>query len=179
METAGPYHRTQQLTHYAILLRQTWLGTTTLARTRNVSWLFGQNVFFPETIELARGSFVPVDAKAIVQQSISFWFSFNFVNFCRFFMDRSDNAILRRRFGNDMPSVADISKKISLMLTNTHYSLNGPRPLSPKVIEVGGVHIKAAKPIDEVSNDKLSLFNINYMQHKCTAHTRLWCNCFL
>lgn len=89
-------------------------------------------------------------------------------------MDRSDNAILRRRFGNDMPSVADISKKISLMLTNTHYSLNGPRPLSPKVIEVGGVHIKEAKPIDEVSNDKLSLFNKLH-----ATHTRFWCNCFL
>lgn len=92
-------------------------------------------------------------------------------------MDRTDNAILRRRFGNDMPSVVDISKKVSLILTNTHYSLNGPRPLSPKVIEVGGVHIKEAKPIDEVSNYQLSRFSINTYA-TCTRKT-LWCNCFV
>ncbi len=66
-------------------------------------------------------------------------------------MDRVDNAILRRKFGNDMPSVADISKQMSLLLSNTHYSLSGPRELPPKVVEVGGVHIKEPKAIDEVS----------------------------
>lgn len=66
-------------------------------------------------------------------------------------MDRSDNEILRRKFGDDMPSVTDISTKLSLMLVNTHYSLSGPRALSPKVIEVGGVHIKEPKALDEVS----------------------------
>lgn len=68
-------------------------------------------------------------------------------------MDRTDNAILREKFGDNMPSVVEISKKISLMLVNTHYSLSGPRPLSPQVIEVGGVHIKEPKAIDEVSDD--------------------------
>lgn len=72
-------------------------------------------------------------------------------------MDRTDNVILRRRFGDDMPSVTDIGKKISLLLVNTHYSLSGPRSLSPKVIEVGGVHIKEPKAIDEVSNDTLTI----------------------
>lgn len=66
-------------------------------------------------------------------------------------MDRTDNAVLRKRFGDDMPPVADIAKKISLILVNTHYSLSGPRALTPKVIEVGGVHIKEPKPIDKVS----------------------------
>lgn len=70
-------------------------------------------------------------------------------------MDRTDNVILRRRFGDNMPPVAEISKKVSLILVNTHYSLSGPRALSPKVIEVGGVHIKEPKAIDEVSCDNI------------------------
>lgn len=76
-------------------------------------------------------------------------------------MDRTDNVILRRRFGDDMPSVTDIAKKISLLLVNTHYSLSGPRALSPKVIEVGGVHIKEPKAIDEVSTDIILCFTKN------------------
>lgn len=81
-------------------------------------------------------------------------------------MDRTDNVILREKFGSDMPSVTDIAKKISLLLVNTHYSLSGPRALSPKVIEVGGVHIKEPKPIDEVSDDKLS-----FEYYLCIAYT--------
>lgn len=74
--------------------------------------------------------------------------------FLRMFMDRSDNRILRKKFGDDMPSVAELSKKLSVILVNTHYSLSGPRAFSPKVIEVGGVHIKEPKAIDEVSDNK-------------------------
>lgn len=39
----------------------------------------------------------------------------------------------------------------SLMLVNTHYSLNPPIPLVPNVIEIGGIHIKAKTPLPKVS----------------------------
>jgi len=33
------------------------------------------------------------------------------------------------------------------MLVNQHFSLSGPKPLPPNIIEVGGVHIKPSKPL--------------------------------
>jgi len=33
------------------------------------------------------------------------------------------------------------------MLVNQHFSLSGPKPLPPNIIEVGGVHIKPPKPL--------------------------------
>lgn len=61
------------------------------------------------------------------------------------------DAMLREFFGNnDMPYLGELAKSTSLMLVNTHYSLNGVRPNTPAVIEVGGLHIKDLKPLDKV-----------------------------
>lgn len=62
-----------------------------------------------------------------------------------------DNEELRKRFGNDIPDVAEIAKKISLTFVNQHYSYTGPKPLSNQLIEVGGIHIKPEKPIPQAS----------------------------
>ena len=60
--------------------------------------------------------------------------------------------MLREFFGNnEMPYLGDLAKNTSLMLVNTHYSLNGVRPNTPSVIEVGGLHIKDLKPLDAVN----------------------------
>lgn len=62
-----------------------------------------------------------------------------------------DNQVLRERFGDDIPDVAEIAKKISLTFVNQHYSYSGPRPLSNQLVELGGIHIREPKPIPEVS----------------------------
>lgn len=62
-----------------------------------------------------------------------------------------DNQELRKRFGDDIPDVAEIAKNISLMLVNQHYSFSGPKPLSTQLIEVSGIHIQPEKPLPEVS----------------------------
>lgn len=61
-----------------------------------------------------------------------------------------DNEELRKRFGDGIPSVAGIAKKISLTFVNQHYSFAGPKPLSNQLIEVGGLHIRPAKPLPQV-----------------------------
>ncbi|KAL9925633.1 UDP-glucosyltransferase 2-like isoform 2-T2 [Glossina fuscipes fuscipes] len=58
------------------------------------------------------------------------------------------DAILRYKFGQDMPSVGELAKETALMFVNQHFSLSGPKPLPPSVIELGGVHIQKAKPLD-------------------------------
>ncbi|XP_017029531.1 UDP-glycosyltransferase UGT5 [Drosophila kikkawai] len=57
------------------------------------------------------------------------------------------NALIRQRFGSGLPSTEELVRNTSLMLINQHYSLSGPKPLPPNVIEVGGVHITPPKPL--------------------------------
>ncbi|KAI8130126.1 hypothetical protein FF38_01733 [Lucilia cuprina] len=46
-----------------------------------------------------------------------------------------------------LPYVRDLEKNISLMLINSHRSMDLPRPSMPGLINVGGAHIKPAKPL--------------------------------
>lgn len=81
-------------------------------------------------------------------------------------MDSSDDTIIRRKFGENTPSVTDLSKNIGVMLVNTHYSLNGAKPLSPKVVEIGGAHIKEAEPIEKVKNCLIFIFKRHKVMSK-------------
>lgn len=78
------------------------------------------------------------------------YLTFNFDISIRF-IQRRDNQELRQRFGDNIPDVAEIAKKISLTFVNQHYSYTGPKPLSNQLIEIGGIHIKPDKPIPQVS----------------------------
>uniref|UniRef100_A0A034VV73 UDP-glucuronosyltransferase n=1 Tax=Bactrocera dorsalis TaxID=27457 RepID=A0A034VV73_BACDO len=46
-----------------------------------------------------------------------------------------------------LPHVRQLEKNISLMLINSHRSLDVPRPSMPGLVNVGGVHIKTPKPL--------------------------------
>ncbi|RXG53455.1 UDP-glucuronosyltransferase 2B14 [Armadillidium vulgare] len=54
--------------------------------------------------------------------------------------------LLSERFP-DLPPLAEIEKGISLVLANTHYSLDIPLPLLPSQVEVGGMHCHPAKKL--------------------------------
>jgi glucuronosyltransferase len=45
-------------------------------------------------------------------------------------------------FGPDTPPVAELIKNTSLVILNTHFSLNFPRSFVPAVVEAGGMQIK-------------------------------------
>lgn len=57
------------------------------------------------------------------------------------------DAFVQYKFGHDVPSVGELVKNTSVMFVNQHYSLSGPKPLPPNVIELGGLHIQKAKPL--------------------------------
>lgn len=59
---------------------------------------------------------------------------------------------VRKHFGDDVPSPSDIARNTSLLLVNTHFSLNGPRPLVPGIVEVGGLHIRPPKKLPKVKS---------------------------
>ncbi|XP_071453943.1 UDP-glycosyltransferase UGT5-like [Hetaerina americana] len=60
---------------------------------------------------------------------------------------RQMNAVMKLSFGESIPSIADLEKYVSLVLVNTHFSFNYPQPLSPTIVEVGGIHIKPPKDL--------------------------------
>lgn len=49
-------------------------------------------------------------------------------------------------FGPDTPSVSSLQTNVSLVLLNTHFTLNYPKPYMSNMIEVGGLHIKSEQP---------------------------------
>ena len=52
------------------------------------------------------------------------------------------NDIIKKYFGESAPGVREVERSLALVLVNSHLALNGPRPVTPALIEVGGLHIQ-------------------------------------
>lgn len=63
---------------------------------------------------------------------------------------KSDTKVSMKYFGELGSSIPTDVYNNSLMLMDTHFTLNFPRPLLPNIIEVGGIHIGKAKPLQMV-----------------------------
>nr|CAD7433258.1 unnamed protein product [Timema monikensis] len=61
---------------------------------------------------------------------------------------RWNQAIISEWFVGS-PALDDIRRNTSLILVNSHFSVNGARPLVPGVVEVGGLHIRQPKKLPE------------------------------
>uniref|UniRef100_A0A2P2I7E1 UDP-glucuronosyltransferase n=2 Tax=Hirondellea gigas TaxID=1518452 RepID=A0A2P2I7E1_9CRUS len=55
-------------------------------------------------------------------------------------------AVLKKRFPN-LPPLLEIERNQSLTLINSHFSLGIPLPLLPSQVEIGGMHLRPAKPL--------------------------------
>lgn len=77
------------------------------------------------------------------------WISFHGLNLMyKLFSVPAADSLVQYKFGRDMPSVGELAKETNLMFVNQHFSLSGAKPLPPAVVELGGVHIQKAKPLD-------------------------------
>lgn len=65
--------------------------------------------------------------------------------------------LVNEHFGMNLPHIKDLYNDISLYLVNSHHSLNGIRPMTTNVIEVGGLHLS-----DEGDPPSPVCFNINH-----------------
>lgn len=60
-------------------------------------------------------------------------------------------AIMKKHFGSEMPSIAKLISNISLVLLNSQPELNYARAFLPNIIQVGGLHVKpSGKPMPKV-----------------------------
>ncbi|XP_066257472.1 UDP-glycosyltransferase UGT5-like isoform X2 [Euwallacea similis] len=76
----------------------------------------------------------------------------------KLFMERPGRELSLKYTGYEPADPYDAS----LLLLNTHYSLHGPRPLTPSIVEVGGIHVASKKPkrlpkdLEKWTNDSTS-----------------------
>ncbi|XP_069675720.1 UDP-glucosyltransferase 2-like [Periplaneta americana] len=56
-------------------------------------------------------------------------------------IDMPTEEMLEQHFGKNCPSVHELQWNTSLILVNSHFSVNTPRPAVPTFVEVGGLHI--------------------------------------
>jgi glucuronosyltransferase len=62
-------------------------------------------------------------------------------------------AILEKYFSDyaPLPSISELASSTSLMLVNSHFSISYPKPMMPNIVQVGGMHLKPARKLPEVS----------------------------
>ncbi|XP_067012668.2 UDP-glycosyltransferase UGT5 [Anabrus simplex] len=63
------------------------------------------------------------------------------------YLHRHDALVMEHFKDPTFPGVSALEPNASLLLVNSHVSLSFPRPFTPNTIEVGGMHIKAAKKL--------------------------------
>jgi glucuronosyltransferase len=63
----------------------------------------------------------------------------------------SAQRVVERHLGAGIPPLQQLADNASLMLINTHPALNRAKPISPAVIEIGGIHIPDLRPLPKVS----------------------------
>ncbi|XP_069691985.1 UDP-glucosyltransferase 2-like [Periplaneta americana] len=81
----------------------------------------------------------------------------NYVNFIyEYYVIYNQETIARRYFKEELESYWNLERNFSLFLANIVFGLDYPRPLSPNVIPVGGMHIKKEyKPLPKDLKDIL------------------------
>lgn len=68
----------------------------------------------------------------------------------KYFMEAPGYVEAKKVFGDDLPRLGDIASNVSLLLVNSHFSLNLPRPMVPNIIEVGGMFLPKVKTLPQV-----------------------------
>ena len=58
--------------------------------------------------------------------------------------------IAQKYFGKSAPLPSEIENNISLVMVNTHFSMDYPRPLVPAMITVGGLHVNPGRELPKV-----------------------------
>ncbi|XP_066581163.1 UDP-glucosyltransferase 2-like [Prorops nasuta] len=57
-------------------------------------------------------------------------------------LTKPQDEIIKKYFGDGMPSVRELESKLAIIIENSHHSLNGIKSTTPALIEAGGLHIQ-------------------------------------
>ncbi|KAL3282882.1 hypothetical protein HHI36_006040 [Cryptolaemus montrouzieri] len=87
---------------------------------------------------------------------------------------QAQNKISRDFFGQDLPDLNDIIANTSVLLVNSHFSINTARPTVPNFVEVGGLHIESPKPLDKELLDFIGQDRFIYFSFGSIANAALF-----
>ena len=67
------------------------------------------------------------------------------------------NAAMQKHFNytDSLPPVWELEHKTSLVLLNTHHSIDYPKPVMPNYVQVGGMHVRPPTDLPQVRNERL------------------------
>lgn len=78
------------------------------------------------------------------------------------FSDWPTEKFLKETYGSKTPHVNDIVYNTSMVFVNTHFTLDGPRPLVPNMVEIGGIHVKPPRLLPEVNKKIIQIINCSF-----------------
>lgn len=65
----------------------------------------------------------------------------NYVTFMFHYHVEAECEQVEKYMGRKISSIQDLYNDVSIVLVNSHYSLNDIKPSTPDIIEVGGIHV--------------------------------------
>ncbi|XP_015113243.1 UDP-glucuronosyltransferase 2B20 [Diachasma alloeum] len=86
------------------------------------------------------------------KKSMNFWdrlYNFLHTFYYKRYFDYHTSAqddIIRKHFGANSPGIREVERDLALIIVNSHYALNGVKPTTPGLIEVGGLHVQDDGP---------------------------------
>lgn len=66
-------------------------------------------------------------------------------------LEQSENEMLRRHFGANIPTLSELRKKVDMLFLNVHPIWDFNRPVSPNILYLGGMHQKPEKELPKVN----------------------------
>ncbi|KAG7309180.1 hypothetical protein JYU34_005104 [Plutella xylostella] len=64
-------------------------------------------------------------------------------------LKEKENAMIRKHFGNDAPTITELKKRVEMLFVNVHPIWDNNRPVPPSVVYMGALHLRDPKPIPE------------------------------
>ena len=65
------------------------------------------------------------------------------LNIYKFYSNtENQSAAMRKYLDPNIPTVREVERSVALTLVNSHYTIFGIRPLTPALVEIGGLHIE-------------------------------------
>lgn len=87
--------------------------------------------------------------------------------------------VYKTYLGEEFPPVEELRRNVSMLFSNTHFSMNFPRPGMPDMVEIGGVHImqqeakSLPKDLEEFCSKEFILFSLGTVFQEKTCPEEL------
>ncbi|XP_001601674.2 UDP-glucuronosyltransferase 2C1-like [Nasonia vitripennis] len=141
--------------HCYMILGHLWNIPVVLVSTGSLyPWMYDM-IGIPENPAYISNNFAPIPEGNGLWTRIYNTYMFYYMKFNYLYYSRMQNQLLQKLFGPEVPTIRELERNASLVLINNYFPINGIRPTTAGLIEVGGLHIQNDGP--ELS-DKLKIW---------------------